>query len=83
MSKNNEQRTFNEYNDYYSTNEYLVSELILARKTNDLMEENNRRLERLLTKALQDLQDAGRLMDQLSNSVNDLTNLVTSRVAKR
>ena len=72
-----------EFNELKSTNEYLVDQLIMARKTNDLMEENNRRLERLLVKALHDLQDAGRLMEQLSNSVNDLTSLVTSRVAKR
>ena len=72
-----------QFNELQATNEYLVNQLIMARKTNDLMEENNLRLERLLTKALHDLQDAGRLMDQLSNSVNDLTNLVTSKVAKR
>ena len=72
-----------EFNELKSTNEYLVDQLIMARKTNDLMEENNQRLERLLVKALHDLQDAGRLMEQLSNSVNDLTSLVTSRVAKR
>ena len=71
------------FNELKSTNDYLVDQLIMARKTNDLMEENNRRLERLLVKALHDLQDAGRLMDQLSNSVNDLTSLVTTRVAKR
>ena len=71
------------FNELKSTNEYLVDQLIMARKTNDLMEENNRRLERLLVKALHDLQNAGRLMEQLSNSVNDLTSLVTSRVAKR
>ena len=71
------------FNELKSTNDYLVDQLIMARKTNDLMEENNRRLERLLVKALHDLQDAGRLMEQLSNSVNDLTSLVTSRVAKR
>ena len=71
------------FNELKSTNEYLVDQLIMARKTNDLMEENNRRLERLLVKALHDLQNAGRLMEQLSNSVNDLTSLVTSRVAKK
>ena len=72
-----------QFNELESTNEYLVNQLIMARKTNDLMEENNRRLERLLVKALHDLQDAGRLMEQLSNSVNDLTSLVTKKVAKR
>jgi pyridoxal/pyridoxine/pyridoxamine kinase len=72
-----------EFNELQSTNDYLMGELILARQANEIMTENNFRLERLLSKALHDLQDARRLMDQLSNSVNDLTNLVTSRVAKR
>ena len=71
------------FDEAQSTIEYLTGELILARQANEIMIENNLRLERLLSKALHDLQDAGRLMDQLSNSVNDLTNLVTSRVAKR
>ena len=73
----------NDFNEAQSTIEYLTGELILARQANEIMRENNLRLERLLSKAIHDLQDAGRLMDQLSNSVNDLTNLVTSRVAKR
>ena len=72
-----------EFDEAQSTNEYLTGELIRARQANEIMTENNLRLERLLNKALHDLQDAGRLIDQLSNSVNDLTNLVTSRVAKR
>ena len=72
-----------EFDEAQSTNEYLTGELIRARQANEIMTENNLRLERLLSKALNDLKDAGRLMDQLSNSVNDLTNLVTSRVAKR
>ena len=72
-----------EFNELQSTNDYLMGELIRARQANEIMTENNLRLERLLSKALHDLQDAGRLIDQLSNSVNDLTNLVTSRVAKR
>ena len=72
-----------QFNEAQATIEYLTSQLILARQTNELLTENNLRLERLLSKALHDLQDAGRLIDQLSNSVNDLTNLVTSRVAKR
>jgi hypothetical protein len=72
-----------EFDEAQSTNEYLTGELIRARQANEIITENNLRLERLLSKALHDLQDAGRLIDQLSNSVNDLTNLVTSRVAKR
>ena len=37
-----------EFNELQSTNDYLTGELILARQANDLMTENNRRLERLL-----------------------------------
>jgi galactokinase len=72
-----------EFNEAQSTNEYLTGELILARQANDILMENNRRLEKLLVKAIRDLQDAGRLLDALSNSVNDLTNLVTGQIVKR
>jgi len=72
-----------EFNEAQSTNDYLTGELISARQANDILVENNRRLERLLVKAIRDLQDAGRLLDALSNSVNDLTNLVTGPVVKR
>ena len=79
MSKNNEQRTFNEYNDYYSTNEYLVSELILARKTNDLMEENNRRLENLLIKAIKDLRECDHLLNEMKFQVGELATIALKR----
>jgi len=72
-----------EFNELQVTNEYLVDELTIARQANEILLENNRRLERLLVKAIRDLQDAGRLLDALSNSVNDLTNLVTGQVVKR
>jgi len=45
-----------EFNELKTTNEYLVDQLILARKTNEILTENNRRLERLLIKAIKDLQ---------------------------
>jgi len=72
-----------EFNELQVTNEYLVDELTIARQANEILLENNRRLERLLVKAIRDLQDVGRLLDALSNSVNDLTNLVTGQVVKR
>jgi galactokinase len=72
-----------EFNEARSTNDYLTGELILARQANDIMTENNRRLEKLLVKAIRDLQDAGRLLNALSNSVNNLTNLVTGQIVKR
>jgi hypothetical protein len=46
-----------EFDEAQSTNEYLTGELILARQANEIMTENNRRLERLLIKTIQDLQE--------------------------
>ena len=71
-----------EFNELQSTNDYLVSALIMARKNNEILTENNRRLERLLIKAIKDLQDGSRLLDELTNSVNNLTDLVTQKVFK-
>jgi len=71
-----------EFNEAEATNQYLVDALILARKTNEILTENNRRLERLLIKAIRDLQDADRSLDQLKNSVDNLTNLVTAKAVK-
>ena len=71
-----------EFNELQSTNDYLVSELILARQTNELMTENNRRLERLLIKAIKDLQEGSLLMDNLRKMVDDLTDLVTQKAVK-
>ena len=72
----------NDFNELQTTNDFLVSELILARQTNDLMAENNRRLERLLIKAIKDLQEGSLLMDLLRKSIDDLTSLVTSKAVK-
>ena len=44
-----------EFNELQATNDYLVNELIMARKENDLMRENNRRLENMLVKTIKDL----------------------------
>ena len=71
-----------EFNEAEATYQYLVDALILARKANEILTENNRRLERLLIKAIKDLQDADRSLDQLKNSVNNLTDLVTAKVVK-
>ena len=69
-----------EFNELKSTNDYLVSELITARKTNDLMAENNRRLENLLIKAIADLRAADELMNQLRVSVDDLTDVLAKKI---
>jgi hypothetical protein len=71
-----------EFNELKTTNEYLVDQLILARKTNEILTENNRRLERLLIKAIKDLQDSSLLMDNLRKMVDNLTSLVTLKAAK-
>ena len=68
-----------QFNELQSTNEYLVDQLIMARKTNDLMAENNRKLENLLTKTIADLKACNKLLDELSESVN---NLYIKRVKK-
>ena len=72
-----------QYNDYYSTNEYLVSELILARKTNDLMEENNRRLENLLIKAIKDLRECDQLLTEMKFQVGELATIALNRVKQQ
>jgi hypothetical protein len=71
-----------EFNETESTNQYLVSALILARKNNEILTENNRRLERLLIKAIKDLQEGSLLMDNLRKMVDDLTTVVTSKAVK-
>ena len=43
-----------EFNELQSTNDYLMGELILARQANEVMTENNRRLENMLIKTIQD-----------------------------
>jgi hypothetical protein len=71
-----------EFNETETTNQYLVSALILARKNNEILTENNRRLERLLIKAIKDLQEGSLLMDNLRKMVDDLTTVVTSKAVK-
>ena len=61
-----------EFNELQATNDFLVSELILARQTNELMTENNRRLENLLIKTIADLKACHKLLDELCESVNNL-----------
>ncbi len=61
-----------EFNELQSTNEFLVDQLIMSLKTNDLMLENNRKLENLLTKTIADLKACNKLLDELSESVNNL-----------
>ena len=71
-----------EFNELKTTNEYLVDQLILARKTNEILTENNRRLERLLIKAIKDLQEGSLLMDNLRKMIDNLTTVVTAKAVK-
>lgn len=61
-----------DFNEVTATREYLVDALIVARQKNEVLTENNRRLERLLIKCIKDLQDASQLMDELSNATDQL-----------
>ena len=68
-----------DFDEVNATREYLVDALILARKNNEVLTENNRRLERLLIKCVKDLQDASRLMDELSNATDRLVAKVSKQ----
>lgn len=71
-----------DFNELQSTNDYLVSELILARQANDLLTENNRRLERLLIKCLKDLQDCNGYLVEMQQQVGELATVALARVKK-
>ena len=68
-----------DFNEAFATEQHLVNALIVARQKNEVLTENNRRLERLLIKCIEDLQDASRLMNELSNATDDLVAKVLER----
>ena len=70
------------FNEMQSTNDYLTGELILARQANDLLTENNRRLERLLIKTIQDLQECNRYLSEMQSQVGELATIALARVKK-
>ena len=72
-----------EFNELQSTNDYLTGELILARRTNETLTENNRRLERLLIKTIQDLQECRCLLDEMKFEVGELATVALARVKKQ
>ena len=72
----------NDFNEAQSTIEYLTGELILARQANEIMTENNRRLERLLIKTIQDLQECRCLLDEMKFQVGELATVALARVKK-
>jgi hypothetical protein len=69
-----------EFNELQSTNDYLMGELILARQANEVMTENNRRLEKLLIKTIQDLQECRGLLDQMKFEVGELATTALNRL---
>lgn len=69
-----------EFDELYATNDYLMGELILARQANETLTENNRRLEKLLTKCIKDLQDCNRLLDEMKQQVGELATVALARV---
>ena len=67
------------FNELKSTNDYLVNELITARKENDLMRENNQRLENLLIKAIKDLRECDQLLNEMKFQVGELATIALKR----
>jgi hypothetical protein len=69
-----------QFDELYATNDYLMSELILARQANETLTENNQRLEKLLIKCIKDLQDCNRLLDEMKQQVGELATVALARV---
>ena len=72
-----------EFNEIQATNDYLVSELITARKENDLMRENNRRLENMLIKTIKDLRECDHLINEMKFQVGELATIALNRVKQQ
>jgi hypothetical protein len=69
-----------EFNELENTNAYLVNELIKARQANELMTENNRRLENMLIKTIQDLQECRGYLVEMQQQVGELATVALARV---
>ena len=69
-----------EFDEAQSTNEYLTGELILARQANEIMTENNRRLENMLIKTIQDLQECRGYLVEMQQQVGELATVALARV---
>ena len=72
-----------EFNEIQATNDYLVNELIMARKENDLMRENNRRLENMLIKTIKDLRECDHLLNEMKFQVGELATIALNRVKQQ
>ena len=71
-----------DFDELYATNDYLMGELILARQANDLMTENNRRMERLLIKCIKELQECRGYLVEIQQEVGELATVALARVTK-
>ena len=71
-----------QFNEAQATLEYLTSQLILARQTNELLTENNRRLENMLIKTIQDLQECRGYLVEMQQQVGELATVALARVKK-
>ena len=71
-----------EFNELQSTNDYLMGELILARQANEVMTENNRRLENMLIKAVKELQQGKRVLDEMAHQVGELSTISLKRLTQ-
>ena len=71
-----------QFDETQTTLEYLTSQLILARQTNELLLENNRRLENMLIKAVKELQQGKRVLDEMAHQVGELSTISLKRLTK-
>jgi len=71
-----------EFNEAEATNLYLVDQLIKARHDNEILTENNRRLENLLIKTIKDLQQCNMYLDEMKNQVGELATVALNRIKK-
>ena len=69
-----------DFDELYATNDYLMGELIKSRQANEIMTENNRRLEKLLIKTIQDLQECRCLLDEMKFQVGELATTALNRL---
>lgn len=78
----NRGRMTKQFNEAQATLEYLTSQLILARQTNELLTENNRRLENMLIKAVKELQQGKRVLDEMAHQVSELSTISLKRLTQ-
>jgi hypothetical protein len=71
-----------EFNELENTNAYLVNELIQSASSKRIMTENNRRLENMLIKTIQDLQECRGYLVEMQQQVGELATVALARVKK-